>query len=130
MCDDAQCGIRTRQMSVYGTRCLGRSGLARDCLGRMKYEYSEKAIYNQLVYFASLFDVDRARATASPAGGQQTQLSGQDRDRILALAEHNRVRFGTVKGVVDKYLDKCGRQWVAMDTLFAKLGFNKLIAAA
>jgi DNA polymerase alpha subunit A len=45
------------------------------------------------------------------------------RDKILALAEHNRVRFGTVKGVVDKYLDKCGRQWVAMDTLFSKLGF-------
>lgn len=130
MCDDAQCGIRTRQMSVYGTRCLGRSGLARDCLGRMKYEFSEKAIYNQLVYFASLFDVDRAKATAAAsAGGQQLQLSSQDRDRILALAEHNRVRFGTVKGVVDKYLDKCGRQWVAMDTLFAKLGFNKLVAA-
>lgn len=125
-CDDAQCGIRTRQMSVYGTRCLGRNGLARDCLGRMRYEYSEKAIYNQLVYFASLFDVDRAKASASPAA---SQLSGQDRDRILALAEHNRVRFGTVKSVVDKYLDKCGRQWVAMDTLFAKLGFNKLVAS-
>jgi DNA polymerase alpha subunit A len=91
----------------------------------MRYEYSEKAIYNQLVYFASLFDVDRAKASASPAA---SQLSGQDRDRILALAEHNRVRFGTVKSVVDKYLDKCGRQWVAMDTLFAKLGFNKLVA--
>ncbi|KAH8169579.1 DNA polymerase family B domain-containing protein [Sarocladium implicatum] len=126
-CDDSQCGIRTRQMSVYGTRCLGRSGLARDCLGRMKYEYTEKAIYNQLVYFASLFDVDRAKTKAANPGEQQ--LTGQDRDRILALAEHNRVRFETVKTVVDRYLDKCGRQWVAMDTLFAKLGFNKLVAA-
>lgn len=126
-CDDSQCGIRTRQMSVYGTRCLGRSGLARDCLGRMRYEYTEKAIYNQLVYFASLFDVDRAKTKAASPGDQQ--LTGQDRDRILALAEHNRVRFETVRGVVNKYLDKCGRQWVAMDTLFAKLGFNKLVAA-
>lgn len=127
VCDDSQCGNRTRQMSVYGTRCLGPKGLARDCLGRMRYEYSEKAIYNQLVYFASLWDVDKARGKASDE--DNASLSRQDRDSIMALAEHNRVRFGTVKGVVDKYLEKCGRQWVAMDTLFAKLGFNKLLTA-
>ncbi|PNY27218.1 DNA polymerase [Tolypocladium capitatum] len=127
VCDDSQCGNRTRQMSVYGTRCLGPKGLARDCLGRMRYEYTEKAIYSQLVYFASLWDVDKAR---DKAGDMNADLSRHDRDQILALAEHNRVRFGTVKGVVDKYLDKCGRQWVAMDMLFAKLGFNKLLAAA
>ncbi|KAK2594219.1 DNA-directed DNA polymerase alpha catalytic subunit pol1 [Conoideocrella luteorostrata] len=128
ICDDSQCGNKTRQMSVYGTRCLGPKGLAHDCLGRMRYEYTEKAIYNQLVYFASLWDVERARAKASDANN--STLSRQDRDTILALAEHNRVRFGTVKGVVDRYLEKCGRQWVAMDTLFAKLGFNKLFVAA
>ncbi|KJZ76030.1 hypothetical protein HIM_04486 [Hirsutella minnesotensis 3608] len=127
VCDDAQCGNRSRQMSVYGTRCLGPKGLARDCLGRMRYEYTEKAIYNQLVYFASLWDVDKAR---EKAGGANGELSRDDRDKILALAEHNRVRFGTAKGVVDKYLEKCGRQWVAMDTLFAKLGFNKMLSAA
>ncbi|XP_044718077.1 DNA polymerase family B domain-containing protein [Hirsutella rhossiliensis] len=127
ICDDAQCGNRTRQMSVYGTRCLGPKGLARDCLGRMRYEYTEKAIYNQLLYFASLWDVDKARSRADNADGE---LSREHREKILALAEHNRVRFGTAKGVVDKYLDKCGRQWVAMDTLFAKLGFNKMFAAS
>lgn len=127
VCDDSQCGNRTRQVSVYGSRCLGPKGLARDCLGRMRHEYSEKAIYNQLVYFASLWDVDKARNKANAEAGD---VPLQDRDKILALAEHNRVRFGTVKGVVDKYLDKCGRQWVAMDTLFAKLGFNKALLSA
>ncbi|KAG5999048.1 hypothetical protein E4U52_000042 [Claviceps spartinae] len=127
VCDDSQCGNRTRNMSVYGARCLGPKGLARDCLGRMRYEYTEKAVYNQLVYFASLWDVDKARTKASDSNDD---LSQQDRDTILALAEHNRVRFGTVKSVVDKYLEKCGRQWVAMDTLFAKLGFTKLLASA
>ncbi|KAM3502163.1 hypothetical protein MY10362_005033 [Beauveria mimosiformis] len=127
VCDDSQCGNRTRQMSVYGTRCLGPKGLARDCLGRMRYEYTEKAIYNQLVYFASLWDVERARARAAAA---DSGMTSQDREKVLALAEHNRVRFGTVKGVVDRYLDKCGRQWVAMDSLFARLGFNKPFAAS
>lgn len=118
VCDDTSCGNRTRQMSVYGSRCLGPKGLARDCLGRMRYEVSERDIYNQLVYFASLFDVDKARAKAADG-----EAAAEAKDKILALAEHNRTRFGTVKGVVDRYLDKCGRQWVAMDTLFAKLGF-------
>ncbi|PQK17706.1 hypothetical protein BB8028_0008g02140 [Beauveria bassiana] len=127
VCDDSQCGNRTRQMSVYGTRCLGPKGLARDCLGRMRYEYTEKAIYNQLVYFASLWDVERARTRAAAA---DSGMTSQDREKVLALAEHNRVRFGTVKGIVDRYLDKCGRQWVAMDSLFARLGFNKPLAAA
>jgi DNA polymerase alpha subunit A len=36
-----------------------------------------------------------------------------------ALAIHNKQRFATLMGVVQKYLDKCGRQWVAMDSLFA-----------
>lgn len=129
VCDDASCGNRTRQMSVYGTRCLGPKGLASGCLGRMRYEFSERDMYNQLVYFASLWDVEKARAKATSGatglGGQGNggSLSAAEKERVLALAEHNRTRFTTVKGVVDKYLDKCGRQWVAMDTLFGKLGF-------
>lgn len=128
VCDDAGCGNRTRQMSVYGSRCLGPKGLAKECLGRMRYEVGEREMYNQLVYFAGLWDVDRAREMVSQQqGGSNARMeegvSGEQRERVMALAEHNRVRFGTVKGVVDRYLDKCGRRWVAMDTLFSKLGF-------
>ncbi|KAI0911574.1 hypothetical protein F4823DRAFT_560852 [Ustulina deusta] len=129
VCNDELCGNRTRQLSVYGTRCMGPKGLATGCLGRMRYEYSERDIYNQLVYFASLWDVDKARAKAQSGAtglggeGNAGALSAAEQERIKALAEHNRVRFTTIKGVVDKYLDKCGRQWVAMDTLFSKLGF-------
>ncbi|KAI1432293.1 hypothetical protein GGR50DRAFT_616126 [Xylaria sp. CBS 124048] len=129
VCDDPSCGNRTRQLSVCGTRCMGPKGLATGCLGRMRYEYSERDIYNQLVYFASLWDVDKARtkaqsgATGLGGSGNGGALNAAEQERINALAEQNRVRFDTVKGVVDKYLDKCGRQWVAMDTLFSKLGF-------
>ncbi|CAI4211831.1 unnamed protein product [Parascedosporium putredinis] len=81
--------VSTPRVSVAGSRCLVRS-----CDGKMRYEYGEKAIYNQLLL----------------------------RDEVLVRAEQNRKRFATVKGVVDRYLEKCGRQWVAMDRLFAKLG--------
>lgn len=122
VCNEPQCEVRTRQMSVYGKFCLGPQGYAKDCRGEMHYEYTERAIYNQLVYFASLFDVDKAKTKAA-----DSKVAGPE--KIMALAEHNRVRFGTVKAVVDKYLDKCGRQWVAMDTLFTRLGFSKMMAA-
>lgn len=112
ICDDPSCGNRTRQMSVYGHRCLGPRGRAEGCLGRMSYEYSEKQLYNQLLYFSRLWDVDKARATV------KKEASDEQKESLAALAEFNRVRFDTLKGVVDGYLRKCGRQWVEMDGLF------------
>ncbi|KAL8722148.1 MAG: hypothetical protein Q9181_007549, partial [Wetmoreana brouardii] len=58
LCDDPSCGNRTRQMSVYGHRCLGPRGRAEGCLGKMRYEMSEREMYNQLLYFQKLWDVD------------------------------------------------------------------------
>lgn len=113
VCDDSACGNRTRQMSVYGHRCLGPNGRAEGCLGRMSYEYSEKQMYNQLLYFASLWDVDKAKAAA------EKEKPGEKKDSVMASVEWNRTRFGTVKAVVDGYLKKCGRQWVEMDSLFS-----------
>lgn len=138
VCDDQACGNRTRQMSVYGHRCLGPKGLAQGCLGKMRYEYTEKMMYNQLLYFSSLFDVDKAKSNArgtekGKASSTFYLLKGicdtetnMKIELVSALAEHNRVKFGTLKSVVEKYLDKCGRQWVAMDSLFGKLGFSAM----
>jgi DNA polymerase alpha subunit A len=64
ICDDQACGNRTRQMSVYGHRCLGPKGLAHGCYGKMRYEYSERMMYNQLLYYSSLFDVEKAKGLA------------------------------------------------------------------
>ena len=106
VCDDASCGNRTRQMSVYGHRCMGPRGRAEGCLGKMRYEYSEKALYNQLLYFRGLWDVD----------GKGGSLA--DKEKVKAAAEWNRERFGTCRSVVEGYLGKCGRVWVQMDGLF------------
>ncbi|PWY73644.1 DNA polymerase alpha, catalytic subunit [Aspergillus heteromorphus CBS 117.55] len=79
VCDDSACGNRTRQMSVYGHRCLGPRGHAEGCLGRMTYEYPEKQMYNQLLYFAGLWDVDKARKLAEKEAG------GEKKDSLAAL---------------------------------------------
>jgi DNA polymerase alpha subunit A len=113
VCDDPACGNRTRSMSVYGHRCLGPRGRAEGCMGKMGYEYTEKSLYNQLLYYASLFDVEKMKDGEVVKG-----LSADEKEKVRVVAEHNRLRFGTLKGVVESYLRRCGRQWVEMDLLF------------
>jgi DNA polymerase alpha subunit A len=131
VCDDAACAQRTRQISVYGHRCLGPKGLASGCLGRMHYEYTEKALYNQLLYLCSLFDIDKAKARvaagAGSAGAGEGGVAAEKMDKAGVLAECNRERFGTARDVVRGYLDRNGRQWVQMDSLF---GFALMAGAA
>lgn len=115
-CNEPACSAHTRQISVYGHRCLGPKGLAKDCLGKMAYVYSEKDLWNQLLYFQSLFDVDRV---PKEEVGVKVEDEGQRRQKMRVLAEVNRQRFGTLKGVVGKWLERNGRQWVQMDSLFA-----------
>jgi DNA polymerase alpha subunit A len=79
----------------------------------MSYEYSEKRLYNQLLYFATLWDVDKAKA-----GAKSMKEDEEIKDRVMVLAETNKALFAAMKGVVDAYLKRCGRSWVQMDCLF------------
>ena len=111
-------------MSVYGRQCLGPHGLAKGCKGRMNYEYSDKMLYNQLLYFRSLFDVEKAKAKAvgehKGEFSERREVSGADEaaDAINALVIQNAHRFGVINGCVGKYLEKCGRRWVGMGSIF------------
>ena len=112
VCDEAMCGNRTRQMSVYGHRCLGPRGLAHGCTGKMAFEYSEKALYNQLLFLQRLFDADKCiEGLAKGRNGEQTE-------KEKVLMEMNRSRWESCRSVVDGYLDKSGWGWVSMDSLF------------
>lgn len=112
-CDDSSCGNRTRQMSVYGHRCLGPRGRAEGCLGRMRFEVGEKELYNQLLYFRGLWDVEGKGVVEG-----SWERDREEREKVNAVKEWNRERFGTCRGVVEGYLKRCGRVWVQMDGLF------------
>jgi len=128
VCDDPSCGNRTRMMSVYGHRCLGPRGRAEGCLGRMRYEYSERAMYNQLLYFRKLWDVDVERilkVAREERGGEGAgkveggkREGGEIGEKARAVVEWNRERWGTCRGVVEGYLGRCGRVTVQMGGLF------------
>lgn len=115
ICDESMCGNRSRQMSVYGHRCLGPRGLAHGCTGKMSFEYSEKALYNQLLFLQRLFDTDKGLEGLSKG---RSGVSGEQKEKEKVMLEMNRSRWDTCRGVVDGYLDKSGWGWVSMDSLF------------
>ena len=111
-CDDEACGVRSRGLSVYGHRCLGPQRHARYCTGHARYEVSGKLVGGTLGYWKGLFDVDRV-------GKGQVLEQGELAETVQGLKRLNRVRFDTVKRVVESYEKRCGWVWVQMDGLFA-----------
>lgn len=101
VCEEHDCGHRTRQISVYGRRCCQPH-----CRGTVRYEYTDKQLYNQLSYYAALFDGKRA---------DPKQM------RQAALAQHNRLLFYRAGMSVDKYLKQNGRRYVDMGRIFARV---------
>lgn len=84
----------------------------------MGWEVGDKEIWNQLLYFQSLFDVDRVGKAGNSTIDATKPEDREKRDRAKVLAEVNRERFGAVKDVVGRWLERNGRQWVQMDNLF------------
>lgn len=149
-----ECGIRTRQLGVYGRRCLamtesssssgsgsstsGSSGGLRQCGGLVSNEYSDLRVNNQMTYYDSLFDVDRAKRKAENEYRQKLKMVADSNTNnnnggvadlvtnarkefqiVSALAEQNRERFGITRGVIDKYLSQSGRRYVDMKDIFS-----------
>lgn len=116
-CDDSTCGTITRQISVFGKRCLNES-----CTGVMRYRYTDKQLYNQLLYFDSIFDSDKNKKQelkplyhSDSPDAPAVKLSTS---QVLALSEQNRELFDINRQVVQKYLSDCGRRYVDMGSIF------------
>ncbi|PFH53233.1 hypothetical protein AMATHDRAFT_54925 [Amanita thiersii Skay4041] len=106
ICDDPTCGNRTRMMSVYGRRCLQP-----DCKGSVAFEYTDLQLYNQLRYFAHLFDGDKAKTSAKGSSSKNV---------VEALVDQNQKNLLQPLGeCVRQYLDQNGRCWVDLSNLFS-----------
>lgn len=89
----------------------------------MRPESTEKALYNQLLYFRNLWDVegpkiDAALLIKTAEDGEGKEKGKEVAEKVKAVAEWNRERFGTCAEVVEGYLKRCGRVWVQMDEIF------------
>ncbi|KAL7410542.1 hypothetical protein BDY24DRAFT_399400 [Mrakia frigida] len=111
ICDDSSCQTSTRAMGVYGRRCM-----ATDCKGHMNLEYTDEALYKQLLYYISIFDT--AKAVASSKGSIR-------QDEIEALAGQNKPTFDFLRSVGQKYLDQNGRGCVELRNIFSFMSRNR-----
>ncbi|KAK4050302.1 DNA-directed DNA polymerase alpha catalytic subunit pol1 [Microbotryomycetes sp. JL201] len=104
VCDEPTCGNRTRMMSVYGRVCL-----VPNCKGQVHFEYNDNHLYTQLLYFDTLFDVGRIRGKLHSSAGAE----------IGEILEAQKIALAQLRAVVTKHLDKNGRRWVSMSSLFS-----------
>ncbi|KAJ6624905.1 DNA polymerase alpha catalytic subunit [Mycena sp. CBHHK59/15] len=105
VCDDPTCGHRTRMMGVWGRRCLQNG-----CRGKVAFEYSDARLYNQLRYYSSLFNGEKAAKAA--IGSTQT-------DAVLAIISSNTGFLQAMTACVERYLDQSARRWVELSSLFS-----------
>ncbi|KAJ1666489.1 DNA-directed DNA polymerase alpha catalytic subunit pol1 [Coemansia sp. RSA 1646] len=95
-CDEPACALTTRVLSAAGSRCLRPS-----CSGRLHQVYSDKILYNQLQYFAALFNIDRSATRLECPSTDLRVLRDRHADHIRSLAV-----------VVDNYLAVSARKFV------------------
>jgi len=105
ICDDPTCGMRTRRTGVHARRCL-RFG----CQGNISFEYTDGMLYDQLLMYASLFDIPKALSAVEQHA---------KKDEILEVISSNQELMHQLHSVVDKYLNKCGRRWVDLGDIFS-----------
>ncbi|KAF8884051.1 DNA polymerase alpha catalytic subunit [Gymnopilus junonius] len=103
VCNDQTCHNRTRMMGVYGKRCLRA-----DCKGR----YTDTQLYNQLRFFASLFDIQK---TVESAKNPKLQES------VKAITAKNHDLLKDLAGCVDRHLNNCGRRWIDLGSIFSTM---------
>lgn len=90
----------------------------------MRYKYSDRALYNQLLYFQSIFDVDKAKKNQLRSiydvfdQKNESEAPKIVAGQVDALAEQNRELFNGCQEVVQKYLAECGRRYVDMGSIF------------
>ncbi|KAF9777286.1 hypothetical protein BJ322DRAFT_1115131 [Thelephora terrestris] len=82
--------------------CL-RSG----CTGRVTFEYSDTKLYNQLRYYAYLFDGEAALKCSRGA---------EHEDEVRALATKHAEFLSTLNRTVKRFLDENARRWVDMQS--------------
>ncbi|KAF8323497.1 DNA polymerase alpha catalytic subunit [Cantharellus anzutake] len=105
ICDDPTCGMRTRRTGVHARKCL-RLG----CQGNVSFEYTDAMLYNQLLMHASLFDISKALNAAD---------QHSKKDELHEIIDSNQALMRQLHGVVDRYLNKCGRRWVDLADIFS-----------
>ncbi|CAK5267409.1 unnamed protein product [Mycena citricolor] len=108
-CDE--CGRETRRMGVSGRHCLQNG-----CSGNVNLLYDDNMLYNQLRYFSSLFDMEKAERSA---------VGSTHSDLVAAVISNNAGFLRAMMACVERYLDQSGRRWVELSAIFSWMNVDE-----
>ncbi|KAJ0411569.1 hypothetical protein ATCC90586_004219 [Pythium insidiosum] len=120
VCTDATCRTRTQKQSLRGN---GNICSAPGCRALVKMEFPDNALYTQLKFLASLFDVERARKKAQESLERQSgQAVGSVDHLIPALSDRHRAILRALHDQAQRVVRQNDYNWVKpsiWQTLFA-----------
>lgn len=105
VCDDATCALETRQLSVCGSKCL-----VPHCNGKLQPKYSSKAIYTQLKYLDTLFDMTHVLKQI-----ELGHISSNLKKQLDIIAVDQKEGLEVLRDRTKNYLEGCGYHWVGSD---------------
>lgn len=112
------CGLETRHLGVFGKKCIGLNGKSSSCNGVMHVKFTDKKLYDQLLYFKSIFDVQKAKEEKLKPLSEDSDLKKINKGELDALCEQNRLTFQMYKNTVERYLKINGREMVDLSKIF------------
>jgi DNA polymerase alpha subunit A len=102
-CDEASCGLETRQLSVAGGVCLRRG-----CNGRMLSVESERDVHTHLKYLETLFDADHACDQL-----EKKKQFGRKTDVANMISKHDKTTFDELHLSAGKALEASAFNWIS-----------------
>jgi len=112
VCDDTTCALETRQLSVCGSKCL-----VPHCNGKLQPKYSSKAIYTQLKYLDTLFDMTHVLKQI-----ELRHVPSNLKKQLEIITVDQKEGLEVIRDRTRNYLEDCGYHWVGSDFFGALFG--------
>ncbi|KAJ3052467.1 DNA-directed DNA polymerase alpha catalytic subunit pol1 [Rhizophlyctis rosea] len=109
VCEDAACRTRTRNIGVYGRRCLA------NCKGgTVRLEFTDQMLYRQMEYYERLFDV-------------QKKVEDTEDSLLAPVVRQEGERLAPLRKLVKRYIDKNARRIVDFGGLWKEMGLLQMV---
>ncbi|KAJ3026454.1 UNVERIFIED_CONTAM: DNA-directed DNA polymerase alpha catalytic subunit pol1 [Siphonaria sp. JEL0065] len=120
ICDERECGARTRAVAVYGKRCQ-RTG----CRGTLYPEYTDGMLLTQLQYFKSLFSQESVVIKYE----KNRRINETQRAVLHLLSQQNQEDASPVLRTLELYIHLNARGIVDLGKIWGNMGLGSCGAA-
>ncbi|KAJ1917120.1 DNA-directed DNA polymerase alpha catalytic subunit pol1 [Mycoemilia scoparia] len=105
ICDEASCEHETQRLHPLARRCTQQG-----CTGTVRQKYTDKALYNQLLYYSSLFQLEKSIRRTKPSNIEPLL--------VKRLYEQHQDVHNAMYEIIEQYLQLSARRYVNLSNLF------------